>query len=157
MFSGILINILNSLTYVLVWAGIKNYRSVEFLHRNSTFFCVIWNTTQPPTTTIMVSRFPLLQNGLGRYAQSNTRTTSPRVRARARCCLVSFKKLIFQTWWETEKKIKKIMRVWTPKQNYEIIFTFADKKMKMEGNTQFKKLEVGSRATKDKWRETLKN
>ena len=27
---------------------------------------------------------------------------------------------------------------------YEIIFTFAGKKMKMEGNTQFMKLEVGS-------------
>jgi len=36
------------------------------------------------------------------------------------------------------------MRVWTPKLNYEIIFTFPDKKMKMEGNTQFMKLEVGS-------------
>ena len=40
------------------------------------------------------------------------------------------KKLIFQTWWKKEKKIKIIMRVWTPKPNYEIIFTFADKKWK---------------------------
>jgi hypothetical protein len=31
---------INSLTPILLLAGIKNYRSVEFLRRNSKFFCV---------------------------------------------------------------------------------------------------------------------
>ena len=55
---------------------------------------------------------------------------------------MSLKKKKFR-FSEKKKKITKIMRVWTPKLNYEIIFTFPDK-MKMEGNTQFMKLEVGS-------------
>ena len=75
--------VVNSLTPILVLAGTKNYRSVEFLRRNSTFFHVFRNTTQPPTTTTMVSRLPLLRNGLGVYAQSNTRATRLRVSARA--------------------------------------------------------------------------
>ena len=74
---------INSLTPICLLAGIKNYCSLEFLRKNSTFFCVFQNTTQPPTTTTMVSRLPLLRNGLGGYAQSNTRETRPRVSARA--------------------------------------------------------------------------
>jgi hypothetical protein len=76
--------VLNSLTPILVWAGIKNYCSIEFLSRNGTFLCVFWNTTQPPTTTTMVSRLPLLRNELGGYAQSqsNTQATRPRVSER---------------------------------------------------------------------------
>ena len=54
------------------------------------------------------------------------------------------KKNYFSDLVKKGKKNTKIMRVWTPKLNYEIIFTFANKKMKMEGNTQFMKLEVGS-------------
>ena len=75
--------VFNSLTPICVRAGIKNYCSVEFPRRNSTFFCVFQSTTQPPTTTTMVSRLPLLRNELGRYSQSNTRATHPRVSARA--------------------------------------------------------------------------
>ena len=54
----------NSLTLICVWEGIKNYCSVEYLRRNSTFFCVFWNTKQPPTTPTMVSRLPLLWHGI---------------------------------------------------------------------------------------------
>ena len=74
----------NSLTPICLLAGIKNYRSVEFLRRNSTFFSFFLkqhNTT--PTTTTMVSRLPLLQNGLGGYTQSNTWETRLRVSTRA--------------------------------------------------------------------------
>ena len=73
----------NSLTPICLLAGINNYRSVEFLRRSSTFFRVFQNTTQPPTTTTMVSRLPLLRKGLGGYAQSNTWATLPRVSVRA--------------------------------------------------------------------------
>jgi hypothetical protein len=74
---------INSLTPICLRAGINNYRSVEYLCRNSTLYRVFRNTTQPPTTTTMVSRSPLLRNELGGYAQSNTRETRPRVSARA--------------------------------------------------------------------------
>ena len=77
------VNGLNSLTPILVLAGTKNYRSVEFLLRNSTFFYVFQNTKQPPTIPTMVSRLPLLQHGLDGYSQSNTRATRPRVWPRA--------------------------------------------------------------------------
>ena len=50
----------NSSTPICLWAVIKNYCSVELRRRNSTFFCVFQNTTQPPTITTMVSRLPLL-------------------------------------------------------------------------------------------------
>ena len=73
----------NSLTPIWVRTGIKNYYSVEFLRRKSTFFRVFWNTTQPPATTTMVSRLPLLRNELYGYAQSNTQATRPRMSARA--------------------------------------------------------------------------
>ena len=73
----------NSLTPICVRAGIKNYCSVEFLRRNSTFFRVFRHTKQPPTTPTMVSRSPLLWCGLDGYAQSNTRATHPRMSARA--------------------------------------------------------------------------
>ena len=73
---------INSLTPICVRAGTKNYRSVEFLRRNSTFFPVFRNTTQPPTTPHHGEPFALLRNELGGYAQSNTRATRPRVSAR---------------------------------------------------------------------------
>ena len=43
-------DVLNSLTPICVRAGIKNYRSVEYLRRNSTFFRVFktQNNPQPP-------------------------------------------------------------------------------------------------------------
>jgi hypothetical protein len=73
---------INSLTPICVRAGTKNYRSVEFLRRNSTFFSVFRNTTQPPTTPHHGEPFALLRNELGGYAQSTTRATRPRVSAR---------------------------------------------------------------------------
>ena len=82
-FKSLVDTVFNSLTPIFVWAGTKNYRSVEFLRRNSTFFPVFRNTTQPPTTTTMVSHLPLLRHGLDGYAQSNTRATRPRMSARA--------------------------------------------------------------------------
>ena len=69
----------NSLTAKSVPAGTKNYRFVEFPRRNSTFFRVVQNTQQPPTTPTMVSRLPLLWHGLDGYAKSNLRATRPRV------------------------------------------------------------------------------
>ena len=40
-------SVLNSLTPICVWSGIKNYRSIEYEPRNSMFFWVFWNTKQP--------------------------------------------------------------------------------------------------------------
>jgi len=37
-FKSLVDTVFNSLTPIFVWAGTKNYRSVEFLRRNSTFF-----------------------------------------------------------------------------------------------------------------------
>ena len=36
-----LCNLINSLIPICLLAGTKNYHSVEFLHMNSTFFCVV--------------------------------------------------------------------------------------------------------------------
>jgi hypothetical protein len=67
----------NSLTPICVPAGTKNYPSVDFLHRNSTFLRFV-NTTQPTNNTTMVSFHPLPRHGFNTYTQSiaNARWTS---------------------------------------------------------------------------------
>jgi hypothetical protein len=49
--------LLNSLTPICVWAGTKNYPSIDFLRKNSTFFLVSATQPLPTNNTTMVSGF----------------------------------------------------------------------------------------------------